>query len=192
MRILPKTEKEALDFVYNVLNQGDSRYNDPENESILSYFIMNEAIFLEEREIPEIKEPTDKELGHLLEVQVIEKYLAKILLKREGFNEEQISFERSFFGSRPDVFAEKQNKTILVECRSCRISKVITYLLEADEVWIITSGFAPWSRLFPQKEKMQWFVFRKGSNWNEVLKFEKKKLERLKKVKSPLDRIKGI
>jgi len=39
MNILPKTTKEAMEIVYNILNQGDGRYNDHENELILSKLI---------------------------------------------------------------------------------------------------------------------------------------------------------
>ena len=68
MKILPKTPQEAMKIVYDILNQGDSRYNDPENELILSNFIINGAISLEEKEIPSIKEPANEELGNLFEV----------------------------------------------------------------------------------------------------------------------------
>ena len=35
MRILPKTFKEALEVIYNILKQGDNRYNDIEKEVCL-------------------------------------------------------------------------------------------------------------------------------------------------------------
>lgn len=186
MKIFPKTIKEAWETVWDILSQGDSRYNDPESELILANFIINEAISLEEREIPKMKEPTDKELGNLFEIQREEKYLAKYLLKQQGFQDDEIFFERRFRGSQPDVFAEKEDKIILVECCSCRVSKIIDFLLEVEEVWIITRGESPW-KIHPLFEKMQWFVFKKGRNWNKVLEFEKRKLEELKKIKSPLD-----
>lgn len=186
MKILPKTEKEALDLVYNVLNQGDSRYNDPENETILSKFVLNEAVSLEERDFPEVISPGKSELESIRGVQKLDKYLAKILLKKEGFKDSEIFFERSFLGSRPDVLAESENKIIAVECCSCRVDKIVNYLPDVEEVWILTLGESPWGKIHYLKEKMRWYIFKKGVNWRLALTFKKKQIEELKKVPSLL------
>ncbi|GEM_PF-3389036 len=186
MKILPKTEREALDIVYSVLNQGDSRYNDPQSEIILSKFLLNGAISLEERHFPEINSPEKSELESIKGVQRADKYLAKILLEKEGFKDSEIFFERAFLGSRPDVLAESESKIIAVECCSCRIDKIVNYLPEVEAVWILTLGESPWGNIHYLKEKMHWYIFRKGVNWNRVLDFQKKKIEELKKVPSLL------
>ena len=111
------------------------------------------------------------------------------MLKQNGFKDKEIFFEREFLGSRPDIFAEKDDKSILVECCSCRVNKIINYLLDADEVWIITRGIPPWEPIHYIKDKMQWFIFKKGISWREVLEFKKSQVEQIKKVKSPLDRL---
>lgn len=186
-KIIPKTIDEAMTLVYNILNQGDSRYNDPENELILANFIIDEAISLEEREIPFIEDPKENGSMFQFEVQWAEKYIAKNLLKLDGFKDDEIFFERRFLGSQPDVMAESQNKIILVECCSCRISKMLSYLPEAEEVWILTRGLLPYDKIPYLKEKMQWFIFRKGINWNKVTDFKKDQLKELKKIKLPID-----
>jgi hypothetical protein len=186
MKIFPKSEQEALKLVWDILNQGDSRYNDSESERILSKFIINRAVYLEEKEFPEIKEPAQGELGAIKGVQKIDKYIAKILLKKEDFKDSEIFFEREFLSSRPDVLGESEKKIVAVECCSCRIDKIIDYLSIAEEVWVLTLGESPWETNHYLKNKMQWFVFKKGENWGEVLDFQKKKIEKLKKIPSLL------
>ena len=189
MKILPKTTEEAIKLIWDIFNQGDSRYNAPENEYILADFLINEAISLEEEEIPNIKAPSNKEIFKLW-IQPYAKYVMKQILLQEGFQDNEIFFERRFRGSQADVFAEKENKIILGECYSCRIDKIIDYLIEADEVWVITRGEDPWETMHYLKEKMRLFVFKKAKNWNNRISLLKKKqLEQLKKAKSPLDNL---
>lgn len=186
MKIEPKTMADAIKIVYKILNQGDSRYNDSEAEKKISLFLLNQAIFLEEKDLLNLKKPNKEDLVRYF-VQREAKYIAKILLKMHGFNENEIFFERSFQGYRPDVLAEKENKTIIVECYSCKISKIIDYLSKAREVWILTYGETPWEEK-PLYEKMQWFIFKKGPEWEEIsTKFIQKQIEELKKIPSPLD-----
>lgn len=102
-----------------------------------------------------------------------------MLFKQGGFQDNEIFFERRFMGSRPDVLGIKKDRFIPVECCSCRIDKILGYLQKSEEVWIITREFS--------NEKMKWFTFKKGKNWNKFLEFEKKKMDKLKQIKSPLD-----
>lgn len=179
MRILPKTFEEAMHLISNVLKQGDHRYNSTENEVFLAKSILKEFVLLEERQIPEIdalEEKNSKKMGY---VQKDEKYVAKILLVKQGFNEKEIFFERRFLGSQSDVLAEKEEIFIPVECCSCRIDKIIDYLPESKEVWIITREFS--------NEKMKWFVFKRGPNWNDFIKIRKLQQEKLKKT--PIDEL---
>ena len=179
MKILPKTLNEALTLIHNILIQGDSRYNNSENEVFLANLILDEIIHLEEKEIPKIKNPNENNLGKMGYVQKHEKYVAKILLKQKGFQDSEIFFERRFRGSRPDVLGEKEEEFIPVECCSCRIDKIIDYLQESEEVWVITRECF--------NEKMKWFVFEKGSNWERYSIIKKIQQEKLKKIKSPID-----
>ncbi len=189
MEARPKTLEEAADIVYNILNQGDSRYNSPEDELWLADFIMHKAIILEEREIPKVdyKEKSGN-FNPKLEIQGSQKLMAKKLLELEGYNNEEIQFEVAFRNSRPDVFAENSKKRVVVECCSCRINKIIDFLSEIEEIWILTHGYEPWEELAKKNKswKMQWFVFRKGENWEKISSIYNKHLrEELKKVKSP-------
>lgn len=186
MKIHPKTIEEAIDLIYNILNQGDSRYNDAEPEKILSFFLVNQAISLKKVNLPSIKRPNKEEIiKHF--VQGEEKHIARSLLKLDGFKDSEIFYERSFLGSKPDVLAEKGGKVVLVECCSCRVSKIIDYLSAASEVWILTYGESPWKEK-PLFKKTQWFIFKSGPRWNEVYnKFKQKQKEELKKIPSPID-----
>jgi hypothetical protein len=155
----------------------------------LSKFIIDDAIYLEKEDIPDIQEPSEEELGSLFEIQLHEKYLAKVILKKQGFKDNEIFFERRFMGYQPDILAEKDNKIIIVECCSCKISKIADFLSEADEIWVITRGMPTWEKINYLKERMELFTFKKGVNWNKVEDFRNEQLEQLKKVKSPLDRL---
>ena len=187
MEIQPQTIEEARDLVWSILKQGDSRYNDFESEIELSYFILKQAISIEEKEFPEMEETKLQDiLDH--NVQGEEKEIAKKLLKMKGFKENEIFFEVRFHGSAPDVLVEKDELSpIVVECCSCRVSKIIEFLPHVEEIWILTRGADPWDKN-PIIDKMQWFIFRKGTNWDKAYQaLQKKKWEELKKVKSPLD-----
>jgi len=188
MEILPKTMQEAIGIVYNVLNQGDSRYNNTEEEVFLSSSLVKKIVSLEEREIPKIQKPEERELKDIGKVQNKEKYVAKILLKQQRFQDNEIFFERAFLGLRPDIFVEKGNIKIIVECCSCSVGKILEYLSEAKEVWVITRGEFPWEVPLIN-EKMQLFIFKKGSNWSDILDFKEIRLNELKQTMSPLDNL---
>ena len=187
MKILPKTFDEAIESVWEILNQGDSRYNDPSNEVSLAYSLLDQIVSLEERKIPEIININKEKFQSIKGIQKHEKYLVKLLLKKQGFKDNEIFFERRFQGSRPDVMAESKDEIILIECCSCRIDKILNYLLHVNEVWVIVRGQPPWEKTPLFKDKMKWFVFKKGENWDKFLKLKDKEIEELKKIKSPLD-----
>jgi len=169
MNILPDSFQEVLDLVYNILNQGDSRYNDPHEENLLAQALLSNGVSLEKLKIPLIEEPSYEDLVVLRGVQAHEKYISKIMLLERGFKHSEIFFERSFRGSRPDVLAETEEGRVVipVECCSCRVSKILDYLEEAREVWIITRGLPPWEKIPYLKEKMELFIFKRGKNWKK-------------------------
>jgi len=186
--IYPQTIEEATRLVYNTLNQGDSRYNNPEAERTLALFILKKAISVKENPFPKLSEPKQEEISKHF-VQGWEKQIAKTLLKIRGFDDLQIFFEKRFLGSVPDVMAEKENLVVIVECCSCRVDKIIEYLSKVDEVWVLTRGEKPWEErlLF---EKMQWFIFQKSVNWNKIYNnLQKERMEDIKKIKSPFDNL---
>ena len=158
-----------------MLIRGDARYNDTESEFELASFLFSGAVLLEERVLSALPSPTRKNLK-LHRVQGEEKCVAQLLLKRQGFEDQHISFEEQFYGSIPDVLARKDDALILVECCSCRVSKIIEYLsaIETKEAWIITSL---------DFEDVQWFVFQRGKGWEEVFsRFEALKRRRLREA----------
>ncbi len=135
MILQPKTIEGAKEMVYHILNQGDSRYNNTEDEINLDFSIFNQIVSLEEREIPPIKKLREEEMFLVKGVQKDEKYVSKILLKKQGFQDNDIFFEKRFLGSIPDVLAKKETKTIAIECCSCRTDKILEYLPKANEIW---------------------------------------------------------
>jgi hypothetical protein len=180
--IIPKTRKEAVNLIREVLNQGDDRYNAIENEVILSNFLAFNAITLEKREIPFMEKPKlSCNLEPTLKVQMHEKLVAIGLLKLDGFNDKEIILERKFLGSRPDILAKSATKSVIVECCSCRVDKIIDFLKEIKEVWIITRGFPPWENSKNPKDRMQLFIFQKGLKWEEI--YNSYNLEHLKDLK---------
>jgi hypothetical protein len=176
MIIHPKTIEESRNLVYSVLNQGDSRYNDPYDEYLLAAFLLHKSIIIEKREIPPIAKTPLINLALIKGPQEKEKYVATMLLKKEGFQDNEISFEQWIQGGKADVLAISKQKIIAVECCSCRVSKIIDYLSEENadiEVWVFTRGSPPWETAV--LEKMEWFVFRKGrdfsfrlNKWREI------------------------
>ena len=157
---------------------------------MLADFIMHDAISLEEKDIPELEiNAEEKEAKkYLTEVQWGEKIIGKKLLLIEGFKEENIHFERAFRGSRPDILAEQEEKIILVECCSCRVNKIIDFLTEVREVWILTRGNPKWQNPVSKADTMGWFIFTKGPNWSKIYNaIQVKMQEELKKIKSPID-----
>ncbi|MBW2977648.1 recombinase family protein [Candidatus Woesearchaeota archaeon] len=181
----------ALQKNYNLTNkilvQGDSRYFDPYYMDIVAYFITKGAINVEENAIPPIQEPKEKETKKIAEPQKFAKYMAYVLLKNEGFSDSEIFFERYFGSNKPDVGVINNEKSIFIECFSCRVSKVIDYLAQDRELWVLTNGAFPWDKN-PLFDYMRLFIFKKGPNWDSIFKeYENKKKEILKKVKSPLD-----
>lgn len=179
------TMKKNISLVQNILVQGDNRYNDFYSAKILAYFLTRKAIVIEKRQLSEIKEPTEQDLKNiknLRDPQKLDKYIAFLLLKNEGFSEEEIFFERNF-GDIPDVAAIKSEKEIFVECGPCRINKVIDYLAQNRELWVLTNGAFPWEKK-PLYSYIKWFVFKKGPNWDEVYKEYKEKQIKLHNLKN--------
>ncbi len=183
--IRPKTLDDAYSLVSKILIQGDMRYYDVDAEFELASFLLKHGVFLERRVLPVLKEPSLKDLQRHA-VQGPEKYVALMLLQSSGIKNKDIFFERHFYGSIPDVYARNDKSVILVECCSCRISKIIEYLSapETQEIWIITEGIGSWEpsgdAIF---QKMQWFVFTRGKMWNTMLsKFNNTKRKRLREI----------
>ena len=152
---------------------------------------MREAISLEKIDIPPLEIKSEEgRTNYSLEVQGGEKIIGKHLLLKEGFKRENIYFERRFRNSVPDIFAEQEGKIILVECCSCRVSKVIDFLTKADEVWILTRGEPPWLNPLSKADTMEWFIFKKGINWSKTFSaYQSWMFKEIKKVKSPLDQL---
>ena len=179
MNIEPSSIQEALDLIYYVLNQGDSRYNDSFSEETLADFLVSKAISVEKESIPQLN-PSKEEFAKIWGVQQREKYILKTLLEQRGFSKNQILFESSFLEYHPDVLAESGDELILGECCSCKVCKIKDFLqADAKEVWVLVPD-----------EIDRLFIFKKGPNWEKKLnEFNKLRLQELKKIQSPIDRL---
>lgn len=181
--IKPENYQEALRIVWNLFNEGDSRYDDSISERILADILFSSAVSIEEREIPSISAPAEQDLREFSHLsQNDEKYIAKFLLKKEGFQDTEIFSEVKHLNSRPDIFAISESKKVIVECCSCRVSKVLEYLSEENsEFWLITKGNPPWQE--SKFEMKKWFIFHRGENWGKFNKeIEENSLRKLKQV----------
>ncbi len=178
-----KTLEEGMDLIFEVLIQGDTRYYDHWGELDLSKFLLKEAILVYESEIPDIKDKIDHDKISSHRVQGSFKEIARVLLKLSGFENNQIFFERNVSGSIPDLLAKSPDKSIIVECCSCRVTKIIAYFQEekVEEVWVLTIGAQPWEEERYIKAlggKMQWFIFKRGLNWSTTLQKYKENIEK--------------
>ena len=167
-------------LVNKILVQGDLRYLDPYSMNILSHFIAQGAVLVVEREISQITQPTDSNIEKIDKPQRLAKYIAFNLLKKEGFSNSEILFEKNVKGGKTDLAALSDEKQVFVECHSCRVNKVIDYLSQNAELWVITAGALPWEKQ-PLGLCKQWFVFIQGPNWKEVFKeYQTKNIEFIK------------
>lgn len=182
------SQQRQLTKNFNLLNkilvQGDSRFYDPFFMKIIAYFITKKAIVIEQKLIKEIKEPKEKDLKikNLREPQKLAKYIAFMMLKDEGFSDNEIFFERTYNNERPDVSA----KDIFVECFSCRANKIISYLSQDKKLWILTPGSYPWEKK-PLTEQIKNYIFKQGPNWDSLYQEYKDKLN--KALKEPINNL---
>lgn len=161
---------------------------------VLSFFLINNAIAIEEHRIPYIAEPSDEELRKIRGPQEYHKYIALQLLLLKNITREKIKYEHPIYGRKVDVYAKRGNKKILIECCSCSIKKIIEYLEETSvEIWIITDGYAPWDKELLKLGESQWFIFKRGPEWkgcyagyqkylNETLEKARKHINKLERV----------
>ena len=192
-QILFKSSKEAYDWVEENLIQGDVRYTPwTEDKLILSQFFHEFGCIIEEQEIPNIAEPTDEELQEIDGPQEYHKYIAIKLLELDGVSKHNIKIEYPFFGRRVDVFANQGKSRILIECCSLDINKVIEYLEERNtELWVVTSGYGPWEKIFSTKEDCcRWYIIKRGSHWKES--YKKYTEYKLKLLESATDKINAL
>lgn len=190
--IKPENKQEALKIVWDLLIEGDTRYNESVSEKLVAELLLNNAVSIEEREIPNVPVPSEQDLWKFKgSPQQEYKYLGEILLKKEGFQDSEIFPEIYYLFSRPDIFALSKGKTILIECCSCRVSKVVEYLSEENsELWLLTMGSMPWDSGPVYREKSRWFILKRGENWSKFR--EKLKQEYLCEFKKLPDLIAGL
>ena len=187
-----ESPEQARDWTDENVTQNDPRYTpDIELLNILAYFLYDKAVIVEEKIISNISPPSNEILFEIGKPQALHKYIALELLKSEDIDKENIFFEYTIYGKRADIYATKNGKTILVECCSCYIKKIIDYLKEENtELWIITRGYGPWDKNFPgfEKNKSFWFIIKRGQNWKKYHEAYEKYVEmKIKKVRNPLD-----
>jgi len=174
-------------IIDRILDQGDSRYYDPQSINIISSFITKNAILLEKRPIEDVKPPKEDELSEIEEPQKLAKYVGLALLKREDFENPRIFIEAAFNGDKPDIALISKEREIFVECFSCRINKVLSYLSQNKELWVLTKGAYPWDNS-PLGAHMEWYIIKKGPQWDGIYKdYQDSGTKKLKEIKSPLD-----
>ena len=171
-----KAEIKSFLDIEDIFEQGDRRYTDPKIANVIYNFIKDNAIIIIQTDLSNIELP--KEIPEsIYGPQEHIKHLALNILKKEGAK--VIGFERRIPGGRADILAERNGKTIALECGPCRTDKAIKYLEnENTELWIVTSYL---------NESSLTKVTR-GPNWSKAIKqYTDNIVEQLEKIKSPMD-----
>jgi len=170
-----------------ILDQGDSRYYDPQSVKLISSLITQNAILLERRPIDGIKPPKEEDILEIEEPQKLAKYVGLTLLKKENLPDPKLFMETTFNGDKPDIAWLTNEKEIFVECFSCRINKVLSYLSQNKELWVLTKGAYPWDNS-PLGKPMEWYVIQKGPKWESLYsQYNSHQIAKLKEIKNPLD-----
>ena len=135
----------------DIFTEGDIRYADDEYEIILSGFVNNKAIIIEELPVSDYKGPNTE-----LTIKGPQKNLKSIaitLLEKGGFS--IIDMEKSFGGGIADILAEGDGGIrIAVECGPCSMRKGIDYLENPDtSLWIVRHNIL--------------YIIKRGPCWND-------------------------
>ncbi|MGV8141053.1 MAG: recombinase family protein, partial [Candidatus Woesearchaeota archaeon] len=97
--------------------------------------------------------PSDDELSELPGSYKLQKYVATSLLVEEGFDAEDISYDRVFVNAdRADIHADSDERKVYVDCTTTNIHKILDYLESEIEYWLI---------LEDGPDSMQCYMFRK-------------------------------
>ena len=151
-----KTKDETIKRVIEIFEQGDYRYSDLWDAIVVAGFIDNKAINM--KKIGE-KLPDNLNKEGLKEIkgpQKIFKLYAEKIAKKRGFTVKE--YESPILGGKSDVLAFNENKRLLIECCSCRISKAIDYLSSQNTIlWVMLRAF--------NLNKIIIFEFSRGKNW---------------------------
>ncbi len=96
------------------------------------------------------------ELKDIPEPYKLQKYLATQLLIEDGFDEEDISYNRVFVNAdKTDVYASNSEHKIYVDCTPLNVHKIKEYLDNDIEYWLVIGDSA---------ETIKFFVFRKSES----------------------------
>lgn len=160
---------------------GDGRYNLLDLGNVYSFFI-NKALIMEKEEIS-LNNHRFRE-SDIQGPQKIQKAAALEILKDKGLI--FVGFEKNIGWGRPDMLAKsKDGRLIAVECGPCRLSKTIDYFRNEDliELWLV--------HVYSNENCL--YVIRRGLNWKSFLReYDKKIMEQLKQIKSPMDTLKSF
>ena len=172
-------------LIEDVFIQGHSRYFNLWTEQAAITFLKKNAIIIEKQDITALDNTIKEVPSTIRPPQESLKFLTTLLFKERGI--ELVGFERKIAYGRVDVLGKQGNKTILVECGPCRIQKCFDYLREDNkELWVVTTELQ-------HKDIATLFIIRRGPAWNQIIKkYDTMFLKEIKKVKSPLDSLRGL
>jgi hypothetical protein len=157
------TSFDTVEKIIDIFFQGDFRYLNLHKEIVVSGFIDNKAICIEQENV-KINVP-EKPRMIIKGPQKDIKQAAIELLENNGF--EINGFEIQIRGGIVDILASKENRQIAMECGPCRVDKAIDYLeIPNTELWILT-------RKNKSSEHIL-FKITRGENWFNFLEHHKK------------------
>jgi len=156
-----KASNKTIEKIEEIFLQGDYRYTNVWENIVLSGFIDNSAIKIEKIEEKIPINPNKEEINEIKGPQKIFKFYAKHIVQKKGYEIKE--YEPSISGGKGDILAVNQDKEIIIECCSCRISKVIDYLSRQKTIlWVILRHIT--------NDEITIFQFSRGKNWKNFLK----------------------
>jgi|GEM_PF-937294 len=94
----------------------------------------------------------EKKLLSIPEPYRLQKYAVKQQLLEEGFTEEEISYNRVFVNAdKVDIYADGDRK-IYIDCTTENISKIMDYVNNGIEYWLVLNGESDTVRLYTFKK----------------------------------------
>jgi len=97
----------------------------------------------------ELEIPNLDELKDIPEPFKLQKYISTQLLLEEGFNEDEIEYNRVFVNAdKVDLYANNADKKVYIDCTTSNIHKILEYITNDIEYWLIQGNNAELIKIY--------------------------------------------
>jgi site-specific DNA recombinase len=113
---------------------------DKESLEVLTVALTNKTVKCERKTLSDMKSdmPKPEDLTDIPGHSKIQKFFVTELLLEEGFDRDEISYDRVFVNaSKVDVYASNDHKQVYIDCNNENIPKLLEYLNNDIEYWLI-------------------------------------------------------